>query len=438
MTAPDWLARQARLRPDHPALVDDAVTLSWRALDAGVARLAAGLRAMGVAGATRVGVRLPNGRLLVELIHAVPRTGAALVLLDPRLPVEEARRQAAQARVAFTIDDDAPRPDGTPDAEPVLDLATPHTVLFTSGTSGRPKAVVLTAANHLASALASAAHLGHHDDDRWLACLPLTHVGGLAIVLRAAILGATVVLHPRFDADRAAHALARDDITLASLVPTTLARVVAGTGARPAALRCVLVGGAGADPDLLERAAHAGLPATPTYGLTEAASQVATALPGGRTLHPLVATRVRVVDDEIQVRGPTVSAGTAGPDGWLRTGDRGRLAGDGSLVVLGRRDDLIVTGGENVDPAAVEAALRRHPAVVDAAVAAVADAEWGQVVGAWVVARAGDAPTLAELRAACGGSLAAHQLPRRLTLVDALPRTASGKLRRGALRAAPG
>ncbi len=447
MTGPDWLARQARIRPDHPALVDEGTSLSWHALDARVARIAAGLRAGGVTPGTRIGVRLPNGCTLVELIHAVPRAGGTLVLLDPRLPADETQRQAALARVTLTLDETSPRPDAAPDPPSPLDLAAPHTVLFTSGTSGMPKAVVLTAGNHLASALASASHLGHRNDDRWLACLPLTHVGGLAIVLRAAITGATVVLHRRFDADRVAHALVHDGITLASLVPTTLARVLAAARERPPALRCVLVGGAGADPDLLERAIRAGLPATPTYGLTEAASQVATAIPGSRALHPLVTTELRIVDDEIQVRGATVSPGvldadgairTATAGGWLGTGDRGRLVDDGSLVVHGRRDDVIVSGGENVDPATVEGALLRHPGVVDAAVAAVADPEWGHVVGAWIVARPGSAPTLAELREACGHVLAPHQLPRRLTLVEALPRTASGKLRRAALRASPG
>jgi O-succinylbenzoic acid--CoA ligase len=265
-------------------------------------------------------------------------------------------------------------------------------------------------------------------------------VGGLAVLLRSAIAGTTVVLHPRFDAAAVVHALLRDRITMVSLVPTMLARVLDRLDGRPPALRCVLVGGAGAPPHLLAAARAQGLPVAPTYGLTEAASQVATLAPGepadepGDVGAPLWPTEVRIADDgEILVRGPTVAPACVAADGWLHTGDAGRLSPGGRLVVRGRRDDVIVTGGENVDPAEVEAALARHPLVAEVAVAGRPDPEWGQAVVAWVVPRGGARLTLAELREACRPWLAPYKLPRRLILVDALPRTASGKVRRQAL-----
>jgi len=458
MIVPDWLARQAAARPEHPALEIDGARVTFHALAAGVDHLARRLCGRGA----RVATLLPNGLALVELVHAVPRAGGALVLLDPRLTPAEAARQAAHARADLVVGDGeaaavaraagaahltpaalADLPPAPRGPEPVLDLDAPHTIVFTSGTSGVPRPVTLTAANHFWSAAGSMARLGVERDDRWLACLPLTHVGGLAVLLRSAIAGTTVVLHRRFDAAAVARALVEDRITMVSLVPTMLARVLDRLDGRPPALRCVLLGGAGAPPALLAAARARGLPVAPTYGLTEAASQVATLAPDepadepGEVGAPLWPTEVRVgPEGEILVRGPTLAAGHLDPHGWLHTGDAGRLLPGGRLVVVGRRDDVIVTGGEKVDPAEVEAALLQHPGIAEAAVAGVPDPQWGQAVAAWVVPRAGARPTLAELRDACRARLAPYKLPQRIALVDALPRTASGKVRRAALREA--
>ncbi len=455
MIVPDWLAHQAAARPDHPALEVDGVRVSFRALAARVEALARRLVGRGA----RIATLLPNSGELVALVHAVPRAGATLVLLDARLTPTEAARQAAEARVdlvvggedAATVARAAGAAHLTPEAlaagapaprvpAPVLDLDAAHTIVFTSGTSGVAKPVVLTAANHLWSAAGSLARLGVDRQDRWLACLPLTHVGGLAVLVRSALAGTTVVLHRRFDAAAVARALVEERITMVSLVPTMLARVLDHLEGRPPALRCVLVGGAGTPPALAAAARARGLPVALTYGLTEAASQVATLAPDepvtepGEVGAPLWPTEVRVSEaGEILVRGPTVAPACLAADGWLHTGDAGRLLPGGRLVVRGRCDDVIVTGGENVDPAEVEAALLRHPDIAEAAVAGVPDPEWGEAVAAWVVPRGAAKPTLDELRAACRPWLAAYKLPRRLTLVAALPRTASGKVRRAAL-----
>jgi O-succinylbenzoic acid--CoA ligase len=221
-----------------------------------------------------------------------------------------------------------------------------------------------------------------------------------------------------------------EGVTLASLVPTQLARALeAGlTGGAVPALRAVLLGGGPIAPALLERAASAGVPVVPTYGMTEACSQVAT---GGA---PLFCTRVRISPrGEVLVAGPTVAPGALAPDGWLHTGDLGALAADGTLTITGRAADTIVSGGENVAPAEVEAVLEAHPAVAEAAVHARPDPEWGEAVVATVVLRAGAGASEEDLRDHVRARLAAFKVPKAVAFADALPRTASGKLLRRAL-----
>ena len=301
------------------------------------------------------------------------------------------------------------------------DLGAPAIVVHTSGTAGRPKRVELTYGNWLWSALGAHVAMGLAPDERWLCALPLSHVGGLSILVRSAIYGTTAIVHERFDVDAVLAALC-DDVTVISVVPTTLARLLDTGLENPPALRCALVGGAPIPPALVRRAADAGVPATETYGLTEACSQVTT---DGR---PLFCTRVDLAPDgEILVSGPTIapSAGRV-----LRTGDHGAFDGDGRLVVTGRKADTIVTGGENVAPTEVEAVLAEHPAVAEAAVYGRPDPEWGEAVLAALVLRPDATATEEELRAHCRARLAAFKVPKAMMFVTALPRTASGKLLR--------
>jgi O-succinylbenzoic acid--CoA ligase len=391
-----------------------------------------------VAAGDRVGTTLPPGVELVALLHAVAIVGAALVPLDPRLRVAERRAQIAQVEPRLVVDEplggaeaelDAEAGRGDPDAA--------WTILFTSGTTGRPKPVALSHRNHLASAIASAWALGVAPDDRWLCVLPMFHVGGLAIAIRSAVYGTTAVVHERFDADRAAAVIASGDVTLASLVPTMLQRLADAGLERAPALRAILLGGARAPDDLVRWAAGRGLPVVRTYGMTETASQIATeplstGQPGGARLLPGVELRTGP-REEILVRGPMVARGSLAGDGWLHTGDRGRLDSVGLLRVDGRLDDLIVTGGENVSPAEIERALLAHPAVVDAGVAGVSDREWGDAVVALVVPSAGASPSSEELRDHCRARLARHKVPKRVRLVSELPRNAQGKLVRARL-----
>jgi O-succinylbenzoic acid--CoA ligase len=310
--------------------------------------------------------------------------------------------------------------------------------VHTSGTTGAPRPVVLTHGNWAAHAWASAAALGHPEDERWLCCLPLSHVGGLGIVVRAAVHATTVVLHERFDAEHVATAL-HEGVTGASLVPTMLKRVLDSEPQRPTLLRCALIGGGPVPPEQLDRARAVGIPVVQTYGLTEACSQVTAEEPGEATStagRPLPGTEVALdAGGEILVRGPTVAPASRDADGFLHTGDLGVLDRHGRLTVVGRRSETIVTGGENVAPAEVEAALEAHPAVAEAAVFGRADPEWGERVVAAVVLQPGASADAEDLRAHAAGRLAGFKVPKEIERRDApLPRTASGKLRRAVLR----
>ena len=394
-------------------------TLTYAQLDQAVSGVAARLAAEGVSAGDRVSTTLPPGVAFVVLLHALPRLGAALAPRDPRAPADPSGLLVSRP-VDGTGEAGPSRPDVPADEV--------HTVIRSSGTTGTPKAIELTYANHVAAAAASRDALGTDEDDRWLCPLPLHHVGGLNVLVRTAIHRTTVIVHERFDAARVRAALEGGEATLVSLVPTMLARLRdAGLGRAPG-LRAVALGGGPVPPALLDWAAAAGIPVVPVYGMTETCSQVVAGIPG----RALEGVALSVADDgEILVRGPMVARAALSPDGWLHTGDRGRLDADGLLHLDGRLKDLIVTGGENVAPLTVEAALASHPAVSDAGVAGRPDPEWGEAVVAYVVLREDTAE--AELVAWCRARLARHEVPKRVESVAELPRNAAGKLLRDRL-----
>ncbi len=370
-----WLPRAAARHPDRVAIESPEGSLTYaelleRAQDPG----------------SLVPLDMPPGLDFVVALHATLLADKPAVPLDPRLGERE------RAAVPDAVGDDV------------------ALIVHTSGTTGAPTQVHITYANIEANARGSAEVLGLDPEERWLCPLPLSHVGGLMVLLRSVIYGTTAVLGP---ATRAAD----DDITIASLVPTQLHRLIE-SGAKPGKrLRHVLLGGAAATKTQLE----SDWPVAETYGLTQACSQVTVngrPLPGlGIDLAP---------DGEILVTGPTVAGG-----GTLHTGDLGRWE-DGRLRIVGRKSDTIVTGGENVAPAEVEAALLEHPAVADAAVFARPDPEWGEAVTASVVLRTATDPE--ELRAFVGERLARFKIPKAVEVAERLPRNASGKLLRRELR----
>ena len=455
--------------------------------------MACRLATLGLEPGDRLATLLPNGLEAAVVPHAVSRLGLVLVPLNVRLapgelawqladcgarwllaapPTLELARQAVErvagCRLIATepLDPGVPALDELPEAAAplrrALDLGQVHTVVYTSGTTGRPKGALLTYGNHWWSALGSAMNLGALPGDSWLICLPLFHVGGLSILFRSAISGFAALVHERFDPAAVNRAIDEEGVTLLSVVSTMLRRMLEVRGERPypATLRCVLLGGGPAPRPLLEACARLGLPVVQTYGLTETASQVATLAPEdalrklGSAGKPLYPNRVRIVTEEgeearpgevgeILVRGPIVTPGylnrpeatsAALRDGWLRTGDLGYLDEEGYLYVVDRREDLVVSGGENVYPAEVEAALLAHPAVAEAVVVGVPDPEWGQRVVAAVRLVAGATVSAGELQAWCRQRLAGYKVPKEIRIVAELPRNATGKLLRRAVR----
>lgn len=372
-------------------------------------------------GPALVGLRLPPGPAFVEALDAVWADGDAVLPLAPDLPGPAVRRALVAFRPDRIIDDAGEHP--VDDGEPVR----PGTALVvaTSGTTGEPKGVELGHAALLASARASLERLRAGPGDRWLCCLPLTHVAGLQVLVRSRLLGTLAVVQPRFDPA----AVASADATMVSLVPTMLRRLLdAGVDVRR--FRAILLGGAAPPAELLDRAREAGARVIVSYGMTETC--------GGCVYDgvPLGGVEAALGEEgTILLRGPVLLSGYRGraeaplfDDGWFRTADRGRWTADGRLEVLGRVDDVIVTGGYNVAAGGVATLLREHPRVADAAVAGRPDAELGQRVVATIVPRDPDRPpTLAELRAFVAERLAPYAAPRELTLVDALGRSALGK-----------
>lgn len=472
----DWLARRAVLQPQREYWRSDAAIWTAGELDARVDRVVGTLMERGVRSGDRVASLLAAEYQHVELLFAAIRLGAVLVPLNAQLTRSELQERLASARPRLVVaPPEADVPPGcerlsVPAADPAHDALaqaapraagyvpagdSPQCLIYTSGTSGRSKGAVLTMSQHAWAARGSEWALGHDPEDAWLLTLPLFHVGGQAILLRAIWAGTRVVALPRFDARRVAQHLTDGSVSLASLVPTMLQRVLEAAPAPhrfSPVMRAVLIGGGRAEPDLLRQAHAQGIPVRSTFGMTETASQAAT-LEAGQAPEgletsgtPLIGVDVRIAEPgpdgvgEIAVRGPQVISGYWGedsrrPDDWFFTGDMGRLDAQGRLVVVDRRTDLIVSGGENVYPAEIERVMATHPHVRAVAVVGVFDPEWGQSAVGVVVPAPGAAPTPEALAAFAAEHLARYKVPRRWVLVTALPLTASGKVSRPAVRA---
>jgi O-succinylbenzoic acid--CoA ligase len=495
--AADPVARRAETTPERLALLDADRDRSWsyRAYDDLVTAYADAVRTRGantvavLASASPAVAALSlaafRGACRLALLHrpdARPQHQAKLDRVDPDLLV--CGPETRETALAVT-DDGASCPvatvgaesDGTLESVADPSEAVPSAagssasadagasageiVLFTSGTTGEPQGVRLTAVNCLASAVGSAFRLGIESDQRWLAPLSMAHTGGLMPAYRCALYGTTVVVDGPFDRTDTAAAIDDAQITTVSLVPTMLERLLDAEWTPPDHLETVLLGGAAASPDLIERCEGLDVPVYPTYGATETASQVATATPTEAFAHegtvgrPLLFTDLDVVDGtgapcppgevgEIVVSGPTVTPGyldgaateRAFDDrGRFHTRDRGYRDADGRLWVTGRLDDRIVTGGEVVQAEAVEAVLRSIDGVEAAAVVGVPDPEWGERVGALVVPADPDGGvSLDVIHEACRERLADYERPKTIALVDALPRTPSGTVDRDAVR----
>ena len=445
--------------PQASALQTRARSWSYGQLAQAAGRVARVLEGRGVqAGEEVVLVGNADARFVVGL-HALGWLGAAAAPLSVRLTADEttaalgvlgAKRalvtgavepsvMAALERQVEVIRLEIPG-DGPQADERFWPLDETRLVVMTSGTTGTPSVVRLTTLQLMTSAFGSAIRLGHLPGDAWLNCLPLNHVGGLSILFRCAFYATEVVLHERFEADKVARALDEGRVSLVSLVPQMLQRVLdarQSQGPLHQRVRCVLLGGAAAPEALLERCASLSVPVSVTWGMSEAASQVCTRAPGQFGAAegcgaPLAFARVDVVDgSRLRVRGPVVT------DGLLLTGDGGHIDAHGRVHVAGRVDDVIISGGENISPVEVEAVLERHSAVAEAAVVAIEDETWGQRPAAVLVMApsASGRPLEAELEAWCRQHLTPFKVPRRFWWAQSLPKGRLGKLLRRQIRA---
>lgn len=415
-----------------------------------------------------------NTRLTFEeLCWQVRNVRADLLVSDETFAEIAARIAKAvpqMCRAILTLDQEqqVASLQGIPETQVLLretiNLGAMQAILYTSGTTGQPKGAIITYGMQWWNAVGSALNLGHDPQDCWLACLPLFHIGGLSILMRSVIYGISVILHEKFDPSAVNQAIVADRVTIISVVAVMLQRVLdaldedeptsAGSAARyPGHLRCVLLGGGPTPRPLLEDCARRAIPVVQTYGLTESCSQAVTLSPAdslrklGSAGRPLLPVQLRIVCDgqevpagepgEIQLRGPTITPGYVDrpdatarsfQDGWFATGDLGLLDSEGYLYVLDRRDNLIVSGGENIYPAEIEGVLQAHPAVAEVGVCGLADAQWGQVPVAFVHLREGHAANAEELLAFAAQRLARYKLPKQFFFTGLLPRNASGKL----------
>lgn len=388
----------------------------------------------GQSGTPLVAVHLPRPQAATAVAAAWDRREAVLVL-DPDAPRVAVKRLLERFTPTHMAEATGVHSIG---GQPVADGTA--AVVVTSGTTGEPKGAELTFAGLEAIGAAFAAMLGVEPDDHALVCLPLHHVAGLAILARARASGARVTVHGGFSLNAVAAAPAVDGATIVSLVPTMLRRLV-DVGAPLHGFRYIIVGGAPTPPDLRARAEAMGAPVVDSYGLSETWGGVV--LDG----EPVPGIEVQLsTEAHVLMRGPMVMRGyrnapdaTADAfdrDGWFDTGDIGAWSDDGLLEVIDRARDIVITGGVNVSPTAVENVLVSHSHLIDICIAGTADPEWGERVVAFAVARdPASPPTLEELRAfGRDAGLSDPQLPRQLVLVHAIPRAPSGKPLRRQLR----
>jgi len=422
----------------------------------GLRRIAARMAGMGIPPGATLAIEGLPAWLTADVVLAAPYAGIRVFPMAAGLPAPTRERLVRVAGVTHFRGADWVREwsgrshESGPRSPAPLTASDVQLFVASTGTTGTPKVAMLTGSNLSASVRASAGRMPLNSDDLWLDCLPMHHVGGLMIPLRCRRAGAGVLFHDGFDAGRIWSDLCAWPVTHLSLVPAMLARLLdeAGDMHPPGTLRVVLVGGARLSPDLARRAAAAGWPVWITYGMSECASQVATGRLDGGDPRPLDGFELRVVDERgrpcrgvgrIHVRGPAVMAGYANPelrpgggldDGWFITGDLGELRVDGGLRVVGRADDVLVSGGENVCPQEVEAVIAQCPGVDEVVVSARDDAVWGDrlvavIVGEW------DSD---QVERWCRRRLRGARLPREFLRRESLPRNALGKLDRRAVR----
>lgn len=467
----NWITKQAQLAPQNIAVTDGHQSLTFATLAQRLTQVAGQLAAVGALTQPRVAMLTDNSLAGYQVALALLGTGHTIVWLNKRLPTTELRRQLQDSTVATCLVADDLWREGlgvnavrfgtllTTAATPrslvaTFDVHQVASIMYTSGTTGQPKGVLQTFENHYTSAIASALNLGVMPDDEWLCTVPIFHISGFSIMMRGLIYGMTVRLVPQFDAPAIAHILRTEPVTLISVVPFMLKKLLdqqPPTATPYCALRGMLLGGGPIDQATLRRCQQQGVPVVQSYGMTETASQVVALNFADAPSHvgssgkPLFTTQLQLTPQthEILLKTPALAAGYLGQpekfaakltaDGWYHTGDVGHLDEAGFLYVDGRLDDMIISGGENIFPDAIEAAYQSAPGVRDIAVVGRSDAEWGMVPVAFVVI---DHPLdVAALVAFGRQHLAHYQVPQTFIPVAEIPHNGNGKVQRAKLRA---
>ncbi|RFU63648.1 o-succinylbenzoate--CoA ligase [Peribacillus saganii] len=483
---PNWLKRRADVTPDRIALEFEDKAYTFIDLHLRVLETAGRLSGQGMKKGDRVALLIGSHPDSVIIIHACFYVGLEIVMLNSRLTNKELIWQIRDAQpgwilteAAFTLKaeelgekipnvpvffkEELNRLEKVPNFQALdeFSLQDTATIMYTSGTSGKPKGVIQTYGNHWWSAVGSVLNLGLREEDCWLCSVPIFHISGFSILMRNVIYGIRVILLESFKEKEVNQAIKERSVTIVSVVTAMLNRMIAELQDEnyPESFRCMLLGGGPAPLHLLEECIQRGIPVYQTYGMTETSSQIVTLAPEysinkiGSAGKPLFPSQLKIEVEgreavpgeagEIAVAGPNVTPGylnrkeetvQAIRNGWLFTGDIGYLDEEGFLYVIDRRSDLIISGGENVYPAEIEAVLAKHPAIFEAGVTGMEDEKWGKVPVAFVVLKPGAALSEADAIAHCRELLASYKVPKKILFCSELPRNSSNKLLRRELK----
>ncbi len=486
---PNMLIRSAEQYPNKTAIVYNSREISFADLQKYSEQAARRLASAGAGLRTHTAILAQNSAAYAIITHALALLRSVMAPLNTRLSREECLWQMRDCEANILICDEAFAETGKflaeqlPEAR-VLFLPSSQTesdlfadlpekavefyseydadaiqaIMYTSGSSGKPKGALITYGMHWWNAAASALNIGAYPEDAWLANLPFFHIGGLSILMRSVIYGMRVIIHDKFDPVAANKAIAEDRATIISVVAVTLQKMLNALpddSLFPPWLRVVLLGGGPAPESLLRECLRRGAPVCQTYGLTESCSQAVTLAPQdtlrkiGSAGRPLPAVQLKILRDgketaaheagEIYLKGPTITKGyyhltdlntSVFQNGWFATGDIGSRDEEGYIYIHDRRADLIISGGENIYPAEIEAVLTGHPDVADAGVCGIDDEQWGKVPAALIKLRQGSQLTAQELREYAAQRLAKFKCPRKIVFTDDVPRNAAGKLMR--------
>ncbi|WP_283583439.1 o-succinylbenzoate--CoA ligase [Limosilactobacillus difficilis] len=467
MQTENWLLKQARTNPDHVAIDDGTRRLTFRQVKNRAGQIAGQLDQLKIG--SKVGLLSGNNLQAYLLAMAILASGRTIVWLNWRLSDEELARQIADSQLNLCLVSDELRRHSMDQRSmtfsqfqrilaepaqlvPTFDSDQIASIMYTSGTTGQPKGVLQSFGNHFYSAISSALNLGLTKHDEWLCVAPIFHISGFSILMRSLIYGMTVRLVDKFRTPAVEEILVNEPVTIMSVVPFMLKKLLTHQQEShhhyQHAFRCMLLGGGTTERPVLEQCQKLGIPVVQCYGMTETCSQIV-ALSANDALtklgsvgQPLFTTQLKLSQqNEVLLKTPALSPGYLNmkgklaskmSDGWYRTGDVGHLDSDGYLYIDGRLDEMIISGGENIFPAEVEAVYQQFPTIDEIAVVGQADAEWGARPVAFVVSQ--HSLNSAKLIDYGRQHLAHYKVPVKFIAIDHLPKNASGKVQRYLLR----